>query len=87
VTALEVFRADEQRALAHLSGTPTRLAWTEVAISRALYQLIEPPPTRHRIFVIKTVWDYEQRIAQRHTVIAGGRQVVGYRPGLFGGAR
>jgi len=85
--ALQVVRDDERLALAHLSGEPTRLAYTRTAISRELFKLIEPPPTRHRTYVIQTIWDYDTKTAERHVILAGGHPVSGYRPGPFGGGR
>jgi hypothetical protein len=88
--ALRKIREDEHRSRAHLKGSHTTgRAYTEITISRALYRMIEEPPTRHRRFTIRTIWLKKGWIPEKYYVAVRDRgrryfRCVLTRAGQFG---
>lgn len=95
-SALALIRADERAGLQALPEPEPGIthAYSLVPISRDLYAAIEPPPTRHHVFVIRTRWRREGWVPESHSVWVKRRgsfarwdpyrQVVDDRPGAFG---
>lgn len=88
---IALLRAEEATSLKMLPEPEpgTRHAQSIAPITRLLYAAIERPPTRHRVFFIRTRWRRDGWVAEYHGVFVKERpwkfrQVVDDRPGVFG---
>jgi hypothetical protein len=85
---LQLIRIHEVDALKALQGPGTEKAYTDVAIMRQMYRLVEIPPTRARTFLIRTFWEPNPWKALYHYVCVASRGrlriVVPKRAGRFG---